>query len=36
MIYPDHHHFTTKEIHQINNNSNGKIILTTEKRFCKN
>lgn len=35
MIYPDHHHFTTKEIHQINNNSNGKIILTTEKDFVR-
>lgn len=35
MIYPDHHNFTTKEIHQIKTNSNGKIILTTEKDFVR-
>ena len=35
LTYPDHHHFTEKELLEINNKSKNKIIITTEKDFVR-
>lgn len=35
MLFPDHHHFSSKEISVIKQKSAGKIILTTEKDFVR-
>ncbi|OCB76499.1 tetraacyldisaccharide 4'-kinase [Flavobacterium crassostreae] len=33
--YPDHHHFTTKDILEIKKQSQNKILITTEKDFMR-
>ena len=35
LTYPDHHHFSEKDIEEINSKSSGKIIITTEKDFVR-
>lgn len=35
LVYPDHHHFTEKDIIEIKNKSQNKIIITTEKDFVR-
>jgi tetraacyldisaccharide 4'-kinase len=35
LTYPDHHHFTENDIATINENANGRIIITTEKDFVR-
>lgn len=35
MIYPDHHNFTEKDLLEIENKSQNKIIITTEKDFVR-
>jgi tetraacyldisaccharide 4'-kinase len=35
MKFPDHHHFTAKDITEIKNKSEDKIIITTEKDFVR-
>lgn len=35
MIFPDHHYFTEKELMEIENKAQGKIIITTEKDFVR-
>jgi len=35
MVYPDHHHFTEKDIKEIENKSNNKLIITTEKDYVR-
>ena len=35
LTYPDHHHFTEKDINEIKNKSQNKIIITTEKDFVR-
>lgn len=35
MIFPDHHHFDEKDILDIKNKSQNKIIITTEKDFVR-
>ena len=35
LRYPDHHHFTEKEVLEIENKSQNKIIITTEKDFVR-
>lgn len=35
LTYPDHHHFTEKDIAEIKEKANGKIIITTEKDFVR-
>ena len=35
LTYPDHHHFSEKELLEINNKSKNKIIITTEKDFVR-
>lgn len=35
LTYPDHHHFTEKELMEIKNKAQNKIIITTEKDFVR-
>jgi tetraacyldisaccharide 4'-kinase len=35
MVYPDHHHFTEKDITEIENKANNKLIITTEKDYVR-
>lgn len=35
LTYPDHHHFSEKELLEIKNKSKNKIIITTEKDFVR-
>ena len=35
LTYPDHHHFTEKDLTEIKNIAKGKIIITTEKDFVR-
>ncbi|WP_310379017.1 tetraacyldisaccharide 4'-kinase [Flavobacterium sp.] len=35
LTYPDHHHFTENDLLEINNKSQNKIIITTEKDFVR-
>lgn len=35
LTYPDHHHFSEKDIAEIKEKSKGKIIITTEKDFVR-
>jgi tetraacyldisaccharide 4'-kinase len=35
LVYPDHHHFTENDIREIENKSQNKIIVTTEKDFVR-
>lgn len=35
LKYPDHHNFSDKEIEEIKNKANGKIIVTTEKDYVR-
>lgn len=35
LVFPDHHHFTTKEINEIEQKGKQKIIVTTEKDFVR-
>ncbi len=35
LVYPDHYHFTEKDINNIKNFSQNKIIITTEKDFVR-
>ncbi|MBC5837299.1 tetraacyldisaccharide 4'-kinase [Flavobacterium muglaense] len=35
MVYPDHHHFTEKDITDIKNKAENKIIITTEKDYVR-
>ena len=35
LTYPDHHHFSEKDISEIIEKSKGKIIITTEKDFVR-
>jgi len=35
LTYPDHHHFSEKDILDIKNKAQGKIIITTEKDFVR-
>lgn len=35
MAFPDHHHFTENDIHDIKNKSNNKLIITTEKDYVR-
>jgi len=35
LVFPDHHHFVEKDLLEINNKSENKIIITTEKDFVR-
>ena len=35
ITFPDHHHFTENDIQNIKNQSNNKIIITTEKDYVR-
>ena len=35
LEYPDHHHFTKNDILEINNKSDNKLIITTEKDYVR-
>jgi len=35
LTFPDHHHFSEKDILEIKNKAQGKIIITTEKDFVR-
>ncbi|MFC6096676.1 tetraacyldisaccharide 4'-kinase [Flavobacterium qiangtangense] len=35
LTYPDHHHFSDKDILEIKSNADGKIIITTEKDYVR-
>ena len=35
LVFPDHHHFTEKDINEIKYKSQNKIIITTEKDFVR-
>lgn len=35
LTYPDHHHFTEKDLTEIKNTAKSKIIITTEKDFVR-
>jgi tetraacyldisaccharide 4'-kinase len=35
LMYPDHHHFSEKEIVEIKEKAKNKIIITTEKDFVR-
>lgn len=35
LTFPDHHHFTEKDILEIKNKANNKIIITTEKDYVR-
>lgn len=35
LAYPDHHHFSEKDLLEIKNKAEGKIIITTEKDFVR-
>ncbi|MNF06818.1 tetraacyldisaccharide 4'-kinase [compost metagenome] len=35
LTYPDHHHFSEKDILEIKEKAKGKIIITTEKDFVR-
>jgi tetraacyldisaccharide 4'-kinase len=35
LVFPDHHHFIQKDINNIKNKSQNKIIITTEKDFVR-
>ena len=35
LIFPDHHHFTQKDLNEINKKSKNKIIVTTEKDYVR-
>lgn len=35
LVFPDHHHFTAKDINEIKYKSQNKIIITTEKDFVR-
>jgi tetraacyldisaccharide 4'-kinase len=35
LVYPDHHHFSEKDIVEIKNKANNKLIITTEKDYVR-
>ena len=35
LVFPDHHHFTEKDLLEIENKAQNKIIITTEKDFVR-
>lgn len=35
LVYPDHHHFLEKDIEEIKNKANNKLIITTEKDYVR-
>ena len=35
LVFPDHHHFSEKDLMEIQNKAEGKIIITTEKDFVR-
>lgn len=35
LTYPDHHHFSENELHEIKKKANNKIIITTEKDYVR-
>ncbi|MEO8255593.1 MAG: tetraacyldisaccharide 4'-kinase [Flavobacterium sp.] len=35
LTFPDHHHFSESELHEIKKKTNNKIIITTEKDFVR-
>jgi tetraacyldisaccharide 4'-kinase len=35
MVFPDHHHFSQKDLLEIENKAQGKMIITTEKDFVR-
>ncbi|GAA4061978.1 tetraacyldisaccharide 4'-kinase [Flavobacterium cheonanense] len=35
LVYPDHHHFSEKDIEEIKNKANNKLIITTEKDYVR-
>ncbi|MFY7739440.1 MAG: tetraacyldisaccharide 4'-kinase [Flavobacterium sp.] len=35
MVYPDHHHFSEKDIEEIKNKASNKLIITTEKDYVR-
>lgn len=35
LVFPDHHHFTEKELLEINDKAQNKIIITTEKDYVR-
>ena len=35
LIFPDHHHFTQKDLNEIDKKSKNKIIITTEKDYVR-
>jgi tetraacyldisaccharide 4'-kinase len=35
LVFPDHHHFTEKDLLEIENKAQNKIIVTTEKDFVR-
>ncbi|MGA9637352.1 tetraacyldisaccharide 4'-kinase [Flavobacterium sp.] len=35
LTYPDHHHFSNKDLEEIQAKANGKIIITTEKDYVR-
>nr|WP_315157660.1 tetraacyldisaccharide 4'-kinase [uncultured Flavobacterium sp.] len=35
LTYPDHHHFSESELHEIKKKVNGRIIVTTEKDYVR-
>ena len=35
LTFPDHHHFTEKDILEIKNKANNEIIITTEKDYVR-
>ena len=35
LVYPDHHNFTEKDIKEIENKANNKLIITTEKDYVR-
>ena len=35
LVFPDHHHFTEKELLEIENKAQNKIIITTEKDYVR-
>ena len=35
LVFPDHHHFSEKDLLEIENKAQNKIIITTEKDFVR-
>ena len=35
LVFPDHHHFSEKDLFEIENKAQGKIIITTEKDYVR-